>query len=992
MRIDGFVATMLLPGSLGISPVAKSGSTSLVGSGGYIYELENGVRLDLTGVELLPATQVQARNIKFRQPVSIKCDTDASGMSDEFVRMGEMSGESWVPRVIEMFDAQHGSKRLKCIAMESLRGTLLSTSFSVSEIMKHGLRMLMITETLHKKFALNHRSATANKWGISSADGRLVLANFRGLTPIKSDPKSFHRIREIHQLGLTLRYMFDSDRRYLSIKNEAKWRGKIVFPRNTPIAFKEMLDYIFSISEEYGEFPERLFTRIRGSLLSLASASLSSGIHEYVGPQFIGNDETTGSFLAVERDGKKVVLKCSSNRSADLRAEYTMMTRLQSERWVPIIFEYFEIQEFGLDCYAMEMLGISISKFSRLHGIIDPPKLARVGIDMVAIVGTLHKKYGLRHGSLHKWMLRDPTDLSSLVLIDFGRARTATPKDRLDDIRSVVATLRHLCDLEQKFFLEKHLIGEDTDVVCPVGICPEPLREIIGYFSTVDEFNESIYSRVTDQLHRMTVGPPARATASSRPLDPAMTLQSGSNLYQLSEAVTDFTGTVLIDAIRFSQGGTVVGEPVSLRCVRPDESIASQFALMERLAGEIWTPRVIELFDTVYMHRTPLKCIAMERIRATLMDPSVGSMEVGVRILSIAEKLHKKYELNHRNAIPSSWGYTASGRFVLIQFSGLMSLEFDKVGYHRIRELHQLVLTMRFLVDRDPARMNRKLINDVSSIRDGGEGVCPPLLTKLAKLAFKFSDEWGEMPPDMYTSLRSHLMSLAGDGIVPGYIGIAPLGKGEAAAVMTARRVDNGMNVVLKCSSHSAPGDLLHEVKVLENLKTETYAPILYDVFEIPELDVRCYAMEKLGIALGDMKGLETSQLGYLGFKMTEIIESLHQTHGLRHSDLHPHNWMLRNKDDLGSLVLIDYGNAQPGSPESFLRDIREIPITIRYIMSNDTRFYFAKRLTVDRIDEICPLKHFPQLLKEIILHALGMKTFDPDIYSNMKHLFELMH
>jgi hypothetical protein len=153
--------------------------------------------------------------------------------------------------------------------------------------------------------------------------------------------------------------------------------------------------------------------------------------------------------------------------------------------------------------------------------------------------------------------------------------------------------------------------------------------------------------------------------------------------------------------------------------------------------------------------------------------------------------------------------------------------------------------------------------------------------------------------------------------------------------------------------------------------------------------------MEKLDMSLFEyrtQKGMmDHADLAQLGLKMTSIIETLHQTYGLRHGDLHPKNWMLRDASDLSSLVLIDFGRSYDGTDQLFLKDIREVPVTIRFLIDLNRKYYFAKKLQVDKIDLICPEGFCPAPLKDAISYTLAMESFNNDVYSHIKMNLQLI-
>jgi hypothetical protein len=1009
---------------------------SLVDREGYIYQLDAS---DATFTEhtLMTATRAMMGESGDVVPVTLSCvarGEEVVGVIADYTRMIEMSAEPWAPRVVSMFSTFFKEATIECIATELILNTLFTAPLSFPELMKHGLKMLSVTEILHKKYHLNHRSATVHKWGYT-ADGRFVLANFRGLNPTKSDPKGYHRIREFHQLGLNLRYLLDSNEHFLLLSNEAKWRGRIAFPSDSHPALKQMIEYIFSVSDQEGEMPDRMYPNVRGYLLSMAGDDLiRSSSSRFVGATLLGHGRSGSLLTAIrEETGEEVVVKCSSMVHCDLRQEHSIIGQLQAEIWVPRIAEFFELPEVGTECYIMEKLGDSLPGYSKKNGILSLPDLSQVGKRMMAITESLHKTHGLRHGSLHadNWMLRDENDLSSIVLIDFGRGGAGSRADFLNDVKYVIATFRHLRDLSKKMFTCKHLSAKSIDIICPTDeLCPEALRRMITTVFALTEFNDDIYSIVNRGLDAL-VAPDAEIAGiineiisvieihevnhhaepvvrsdmilvegdDDSPREPSVktTLVSKTFIYQLDSELSDFSGAVLAPALQLSD--SIASIEVSLRCIDRDEDeggMAQDFDNMKKLAHESWVPKVFELFDAPF-NGMVLRCISSEFIRETLVSSSSVSrsieevMEIGLEILKITEILHRKYRLNHRRSVASAWGYVDDNRFVIANFGGILSLDFDKVGYHRIRELHQLALTLRYLIDSNEGFMDFKRAVSKDPEIICCDGICPPLFKKLVKSTFSVTDEWGELPGSMYTELRAHMLSMARDGIIRTpefvYTDLHPLGRGESASILSARRGD-GETVVLKCGTPFSDDDLVAELEALTKLRAESWAPAIYESFEVPEMNIRCYAMEKLAMSIvvytREKGAIPIETLTRMGLIMTQTVQSLHQTYGLRHGDIHPDNWMLRDASDPTSLVLIDYGRAYAGTAPLFLRDIREVPITLRFLRDLNPKFFVAKRLKTKDIDIICPRDFCPDTLRNLLAFVLPIEEHDWSIYDRM--------
>jgi hypothetical protein len=489
-------------------------------------------------------------------------------------------------------------------------------------------------------------------------------------------------------------------------------------------------------------------------------------------------------------------------------------------------------------------------------------------------------------------------------------------------------------------------------------------------------------------------------------------LVSNTATYKLVDRYPIFDQYLQHEAVRMNDKLPVLVKCVPNQVPEQVQALENEIGRLTAMAGESWAPHIIEAFVN-----NGLNCLVTEPIESRLslaQIPFDEAMRLGLHMLTITETLHKKFKLNHLHALASYWGYTKDGRrFVLANFGGLVSTKsFDKHGYHRVRALHQLGLTLRYLVDLDERFMNLNTIESKlpeficssTTIESKlpefirSSTVCGSEFTRMIKNLFAISADYGEVPDHLYTSMRASLLSMAPSDVLVGrrYTDLKPIGRGESASLLSALN-DDGIEVVIKCSSEDLVDDkMVSEYRSLERLQGESWAPRVFELFDVPEIQLRCYVMEKLDMSLFEyrtQKGMmDHADLAQLGLKMTSIIETLHQTYGLRHGDLHPKNWMLRDASDLSSVVLIDFGRSCAGTDPLFLRDIREVPMTIRCLMDLNRKFYFAKKFQVDKIDIICPEGFCPGPLKEAIAYTLAMESFNREVYSYIKLNLQLIH
>jgi hypothetical protein len=314
---------------------------------------------------------------------------------------------------------------------------------------------------------------------------------------------------------------------------------------------------------------------------------------------------------------------------------------------------------------------------------------------------------------------------------------------------------------------------------------------------------------------------------------------------------------------------------------------------LRALARESWVPRSIESFST----QNGLNCLVKEAIERTLFSARISSedaMRLGVRMLNITETLHKKFELNNRHAIASSWGYTKDGRRLVIANSGdlVSTSDFDAHGYHRVRELHQLGLTIRYLLDLDERFLDLNTTESIDPDFICSSGVCGPKLRRMIENLFAIHRERGDVPDYMYTSMRASLLSMVGGNAFSshGYRDLEWVGRRSSASLMSAMRDGSDERIVLKCSGRFAGENIAGEYNTLVRLREESWVPKVFEFFTVAGYHVRCFSMEMLNVTLADQGGITNPQLGQIGVEMTSIIQSIHQEHGLRHGSVRAKN------------------------------------------------------------------------------------------------------
>jgi hypothetical protein len=183
--------------------------------------------------------------------------------------MTEMSDEQdWVPQVHAHFSTRYNKVKINCIAMEHISELFGDAVFSdISELMRTGWAMLRAIETLHKRYQLSKSNATPFRWGFTESNRRLVLVHITGSDA--TDVIGYERTRDLHRVVFSLVYKLDNrdiylDQRTLPTDIEDICRNEIC-----PPAFRELVEYVLSMSPDYGTFRSRMYEDMRGLLYRL---------------------------------------------------------------------------------------------------------------------------------------------------------------------------------------------------------------------------------------------------------------------------------------------------------------------------------------------------------------------------------------------------------------------------------------------------------------------------------------------------------------------------------------------------------------------------------------------------------------------------------------------------------------------------------------------------------------------------------------------------
>jgi|LauGreDrversion4_2_1035121.scaffolds.fasta_scaffold22610_3 hypothetical protein len=174
--------------------------------------------------------------------------------------------------------------------------------------------------------------------------------------------------------------------------------------------------------------------------------------------------------------------------------------------------------------------------------------------------------------------------------------------------------------------------------------------------------------------------------------------------------------------------------------------------------------------------------------------------------------------------------------------------------------------------------------------------------------------------------------------------------------------------VIVKCSKIGPLPLFEVEYKHMTTLESSRFTPRPIEFFNKDGDETKpCMSMEMLGVNLESLRFQKpgmwpSATLGSIGIQLLTIGSALHNTYGLLHRDLHAGNICLErsNSEFSRNLFLIDLGDMRPmqsddrGSAHSDrLDEVRQIVLTIRFLLDGDRKYYVTKRYIYDE-GEIC--------------------------------------
>lgn len=373
-------------------------------------------------------------------------------------------------------------------------------ALSFIEVSDLGLKMLDITMRLHE-LGLSHGAAGARDWMLRNSQGYVndvVLVGMNALRSITDDPTGVHRITELQQLAMTLRYIYAVQmEHHYAVNTTTTWNINDVCYNDSecPTPLSDLLEYVMSVDRERGSFDGDMYSTIRqklGAMKDLAE-QVSPGIYDNSRKVFgrmvpdpvyvlrseriefqdksqlwaideaiaLGTSGIVYGAAEIVQEGNPQSFRAVKCRRYNIFRELKFLHAITEEAWAPKHPSRFNHAVLG-GCIVMEKYGESLEALSRRGEIaFTAASVSKLGLQMLDIIQTLNTKYQILHRDISpaNWLVRAGTNLNDLVLIDFGDAwyvwQDRSGEERMKDVRGLVSTLNGLVPTSRKGVIQK---------------------------------------------------------------------------------------------------------------------------------------------------------------------------------------------------------------------------------------------------------------------------------------------------------------------------------------------------------------------------------------------------------------------------------------------------------------------------------------------------------------------------------------------------------
>jgi hypothetical protein len=690
----------------------------------------------------------------------IKCSSSAdcvAKLEEEFELLSRV--QVGMPNAEEYFETVYEGTSMMCsstgfVGVSLREYSTTSGLIDFGTLMILGSRMLDSVEAGHEVYKINHRDATARQWLLPQDDlnERPILSGFTQSRPLTKDPHGYHRIVELQQLVMTIRYLIDLDERFYRVRKIPSRDINIICPTIAacPGNLREIIEYVLSVDPNRGSVPKDMYDRLRqlfeiGRMIEnqvSCEQVVRRNLNSVVGGGVaihnpIPSPDGEWDYYIVNRIADSAVFEAvpfhRSGRQTAAQNVALHCNRGGVDR--NMVHDEIHAKVVGtlnlpgdITCHVMEKLSPDLRSISREQGAVPFEFMARYGLRMLYIVERLHKFHGMAHRNLvaQNWAFRPRIHSIVLTRVVEEQRRRRTAYHRILDLQQLVLTIRYMLDLDESFYSVESLRTRDVDEICPPGLCPDAFKTLVVYVFSLDPEDGEVPSEVYAAIHQGLV-----AGLHGAPTVGVLRTEDGRE-YELldrverggSDEITEYAGIMK----RKGQ------ESCNVTVICSAEDMGHDY--MRHFDGESWKPLEYNYFRDPSVTSREVNCLVTERMGNFRLDgdglPLAEIVPVVRRMLQITQKLHKEFVGKYLN--PDSWRITErSHRLVFTDFIGMIRVNDDPTGDGRIKDIQSVVLMIRYLISPQVEFFSLRYTDGGRDIRSicPDEIVCPPGVREL---------------------------------------------------------------------------------------------------------------------------------------------------------------------------------------------------------------------------------------------------------------------
>ncbi len=614
---------------------------------------------------------------------------------------------------------------------------------------------------------------------------------------------------------------------------------------------------------------------------------------------------------------------------------------------------------------------------------------------------------------------------------------------KIIELQQLVLTLRYLFypDAAAFYAADAHIT---VGAICPnESVCPAPLRALVEYAFAIDPrreaFDSSMYNEVMRKLMEMSRSADSAASSIySRNLwgvrrlrfltpDPVRVRQSpleftvDGHVWRIGTPIGLGTRHMVFKALKFGSDES----SIALKCGGLD--IEQELEILTRITHEDWAPKNVALVQYANYLPLPLQCIRMKRYSPSFAEAVTIStlvtanlfVEMGRSLLIALRELHTHHNIAHgavtaSNVLPK---YREEG-IVLIDYSRaieggnkILDLE-GYVGVLKVIGATNVAFDAQIQIDRMRDVLNQRTYSfspDIYQRLDDilRELITPPHLQPNPTAAHPTIERPSSQlqPPEaanarVLTNEPAVIRSNRFRYIIDAHEEMPLRLPGRVDAHSVEMSTGNIMACRMFCVHPDIAADrrmILSAHSNLQMLQGRRWVERIHEFFEDSSA-ISCLATERFQYPLLYYEASNNMKLGAMGLRMLDITEELHGL-GFNHRESWSTSWMLRQNDDIDSLVLTQMHALRPINLDNAgvhrLKELQQIVLNMRisYHPHNSESWACARFIPSRNVDAICPSStECTPALRSLIAYILSLGEEQsasnfPVIYSAMRRM-----